>query len=72
MDVSSFEYQTAIQQITDQEQGGASPMLSVFEGIWWKTNYFLLWDWVGAVFVVILEIGFIVGLVIWMQIYKNN
>jgi len=32
MDVTSFQYQTAIQQITQQEQGEAKAMLGVFEG----------------------------------------
>lgn len=47
MDINSFEYQAAIQQITAQEQGQAGNMLYVFKGIWWKHNYFLLWNWVG-------------------------
>jgi predicted RND superfamily exporter protein len=49
MDVTSFQYQTAIQQITEQEQGEAGDMLKVFHGIWWKTHHFLLWDWVGFI-----------------------
>jgi hypothetical protein len=48
MDVTSFQYQTAIQQITAQEQGEAEDMNSVFQGVWWKTYHFFLWDWVGA------------------------
>lgn len=47
MDVSSFQYQTAIQQITAQEQGEADKMLSQFRGLWWKRHHFFLWDWVG-------------------------
>ena len=54
MDVKSFEYQTAIQQITAQEQGEARPMLETFEGCWFITNHFLLWDWVGALIGIIL------------------
>ena len=46
MDPTTFEYQTAIQQITAQEQGGAKYMLSEISGIWWKDNYLLLWDWI--------------------------
>lgn len=34
MDPKSFEYNTAIQQITQQEQGEAGPMLEVFQGCW--------------------------------------
>ena len=40
----SFEYQTAIQQITAQEQGEAKEMLHVFKGVWYSVNYTLLWD----------------------------
>lgn len=44
MDVSSFQYQTAIQQITAQEQDEAGAMLTVFQGIWIKKHYPLFWD----------------------------
>lgn len=50
MDIKSFEYQTAIQQITAQEQGEAVAMLDVLHGCWVKSNYPLLWDWIGAIF----------------------
>jgi len=60
MGVTSFEYQTAMQQITGQEQGEAENMLDVFNGIWWKTHHFLLWDWICLVqVVIILGIGLI-------------
>ena len=53
MNVTSFEYQTAIQQITAQEQGEAQDMLEVFSGIWWKNNYLFLWEWVAVLEVVL-------------------
>ena len=53
MNVTSFEYQTAIQQITAQEQGEAQAMLEVFSGIWWKNNYLFLWEWVAGLEVII-------------------
>lgn len=68
MDVTSFQYQTAIQQITAQEQGEAKPMLDVFEGCWWKARYSIfLWDWVNALCAgVLLVFGGICGMVaIW-------
>jgi hypothetical protein len=46
MNVTSFEYQTAIQQITAQEQGEAKQMLDVFEGAWYKRHHPMLWDWI--------------------------
>lgn len=62
MDVASFEYQTAMQQITAQEQGEAKEMLDVFYGTWVKDNYFLLWDWVLGIMVIGVLITLIIGL----------
>lgn len=49
MSPSSFEYNTAIQQITQQEQGEAASMLRVFEGCYIMKNYFIAWEWVGLI-----------------------
>ena len=65
MNPSSFEYQTAIQQITAQEQNGAENMLSEISGIWYKENYLLLWNWIGVTLISIFIIIFIFGVVIW-------
>jgi hypothetical protein len=65
MDVTSFEYQTAIQQITGQEQGEAQAMMNVFDGIWWKDAYPLLWNWIGIVQVILCLILLIVGIMLW-------
>ena len=65
MDITSFEYQTAIQQITGQEQGEAQAMLSVFQGIWYKENYFLLWNWIGVSQIVLSFILLCAGGFIW-------
>ena len=67
MDVTSFQYQTAIQQITAQEQGEAKAMLHVFEGIWWKENHFWLWNWVGGINWTLAIILLFVGAIIWME-----
>jgi hypothetical protein len=61
MNVASFEYQTAIQQITAQEQGEAEAMLEVFSGIWWKKNYIFLWEWIASVEVLICITLIIIG-----------
>lgn len=63
MDVKLFEYQTAIQQITEQKQDGAGRMLSVFAGVWMKTHYFMLWDWICVVNVIIFFAVFILGII---------
>lgn len=44
MDAKSFEYQTAIQQITGQEQDEAGNMLMVLEGCWWKVHHYVYWN----------------------------
>jgi hypothetical protein len=59
MNPSSFEYNTAIQQITAQEQGEAAPLLHVIEGCYLKTSYPLVWEWLGAL-ITMLEVTLIV------------
>jgi len=68
MDVQSFEYQMAIQQITGQEQGEAGDMISLFKSIWYKNNYFLLWNWVAVIPIVILSILWFVGGSYWLDV----
>lgn len=65
MDVTSFEYQTAMQQITEQEQGDAKNMLNVFSGIWWKEHHILLWGWIALIQIILCIITGAVGLSIW-------
>ena len=52
MDPTSFQYNTAIQQITAQEQGEAHAMMAVFQGCYEYANYFFIWGWVGALILV--------------------
>lgn len=69
MSPSSFEYNTAIQQITAQEQGEATAMLGVFTGCYCLSNYVLIWDWIGGCLilftVVLLFIGVLGAMVTW-------
>lgn len=44
MDENSFQYQQAIAQITQQEQGEATTMLDTLQGCWMKTHYYYLWN----------------------------
>src|SRR3990167_7181763 len=54
LDPESFAYQTAIQQITSQEQGEAMQMLSIIKGGWLLGNgYYLIWDWIAVLFVLL-------------------
>jgi hypothetical protein len=61
MDVTSFAYQQAIQQITAQEQGEASNLLGVIEGKWYLDHHFLLWDWIDILKWIFIVAGLIVG-----------
>lgn len=53
MDPNSFQYNTALHQITEQEQGQAAGMISTFESIYWKNNAIYLWNWIGAICIVL-------------------
>ncbi len=61
MNVSSFEYQQAMAQITSQEQGEASNMLSVLSGVWYLKNYPWLWNWILLLLVVFGALLLIIG-----------
>lgn len=63
MDQTSFAYQTAIQQITGQEQGEAREMLDVFSGCYFLENYPVGWNWICGIIILGYCILFIVGLV---------
>jgi len=67
MNIKSFEYQTALQQITQQEQNEADGMLHVFSGVWCKDNYFFLWDWIGITQILGFVILSIIGVTIWIE-----
>jgi hypothetical protein len=61
MDETSFAYQTAIQQITAQEQGEGGAMIGTFESCWYLNNWPLLWGWhdfLAWLFLVVVPIGF--------------
>ena len=71
MDVKSFEYNTAIQQITAQEQGEAHKMTVIFEGCWVLKNYPFLWEWIRVTVVIFLTVSFVAGLVLLIE-YKSR
>jgi len=53
MNINSFEYQKAIEQITAQEQGEAKEMIDVIHQGWLLANYPLFWVW-SAIFIFVL------------------
>ena len=67
MDVGSFEYQTAMQQITGQEQGEADEMVSLFRSVWYKNNYFLLWNWIAYIQITLLLVLCTLGIMFWIN-----
>jgi hypothetical protein len=65
MDVNSFQYQQAIQQITAQEQDDAKNVLDRIEGAWYLQHHILLWSWIGflySCFICLVVIAFALGL----------
>lgn len=66
MDEKSFEYQTAIQQITAQEQGDAKALIGHIKEAWCIENYPLFSNFYGGIFATIwiflLCFG---GIVLW-------
>jgi hypothetical protein len=65
MDVTSLAYQTAISQITAQEQGEAKKMLEVFEGCWYKVQHPWLWQWKGAINTIVNLVALIMGAIMF-------
>lgn len=62
---NSFEYNTAIQQITAQEQGESHEMLSVLEGCYFLENYPFLWGWYCVIYIFSTLAAFCFG--IWLK-----
>jgi len=61
MNVTDFSYQIAIQQITEQEQGGAQSMLSDIKGCFFLRNYPLAWDAYSLIIIIMSAILIVVG-----------
>ena len=56
MDTSSFQYNTAIQQITAQEQGEADSLINVIKECYVLQNYRYVWGWIGALITLFIAI----------------
>ena len=67
MNTSSFEYNTAIQQITAQEQGEAHALINTIKQCYVLQNHIIIWDWMGgtiACLIILLAVVGIIGLFI--------
>jgi hypothetical protein len=67
MDSSSFEYNTAIEQITAQEQGEANDMNYNFRSIWKKEHYPMLWNWIGWTSILLTLVAIVIGIYLWAE-----
>lgn len=61
MDESGFAYQTAIQQITQQEQAEANDMLMVFDNCWTKAHYYTYWNPILITVFILIELILVLG-----------
>lgn len=59
----SFEYQQAIYQITQQEQGEAEHLLGTIEGRWYLQYHPLFWDWIGVLYFLSILTMLITGVI---------
>jgi hypothetical protein len=57
VDERSFAYQTAIQQITAQEQGEGDALTDTLKSCWFLENHSVLWGWHDFLFWLILVVG---------------
>lgn len=64
MDITSFQYNTAIQQITAQEQGEAYKLISIIQGCYDLKNYWYVWDWFGLIIIIFSFVLFFAGSVL--------
>lgn len=65
MDENSFAYQTALQQITAQEQGEAHDMLDNLKECWKRQSHYTIWnELIGIGFLILQFICIVIGCVI--------
>jgi hypothetical protein len=72
MNETSFEYQTAIQQITAQEQGEAQNMLGDIQGCYFLESYPLIWGWLLLINVFIIVICASISTMCFGKAYTHN
>lgn len=59
-----------ILHITEQEQGEAHKLMAVFYGCYQLSNYFYIWDWIGATVLItafVCGIGGFILLMFWLD-----
>jgi len=71
MNETDFAYQTAIQQVTEQEQGEAQSMLSDIEGCFTLKNYPIIWEWYGLIVLVVSVMFITTGVILIAIAYEG-
>jgi len=72
MNESDFAYQTAIQQITAQEQGQAGNLLGVIQGTYYLNSYPFQWNWIaGIVYLIVTMMILIPIMTLFKRANKN-
>lgn len=61
MDPESFQYNTAMQQITAQEQGEAGNMIGALQGCYLLARHPLAWDWISITLIIGAGLLFIIA-----------
>jgi hypothetical protein len=72
MPKDSFQYQTAIEQITKQEQGEAFQLMEVIEGCYFLQSFNFLWLWHSLIFILIALIFLITAIIMFSIYYEWN
>jgi hypothetical protein len=67
MDPASFQYNTAIQQITEQEQGDAFQLTSTLKSCYKLGSYWIVWGWVGGLICFLAIMFTAVPVIIWTE-----
>lgn len=65
MDVTSFQYQQAMMQITGQEQDEAGDMIGTLQECWTLRHFPVAWNWIGGMLVTLGLLGSAVTGALW-------
>jgi hypothetical protein len=66
MDPNSFQYQTAIHQITEQEANSTS--MVIIENCWQKANHYSYFNWIICLFFAVIQVVMVLlGFHLWLN-----
>ncbi len=67
MDPKTFEYNTAISQITAQEQGEANELIGTLDGCYTLKCWPIAWDWIGLLVLILWLVFGCIGIAIILE-----